>query len=301
MYRTTQLPPSLTRALGEVRALPVDGVAAMTPEERAGWLTGLQQLADAAHAASLAVLASFDANGDGETLHAISRGVKDLPDERVPEAAELLTDLATAMPVAAVVQAGRHLQHVVDPDGAGMSDQHDYARRRLTLSPLLDGMVALDGLLDAEAAATVGAALEPFLVPAGEGDDRTTPQRRADGLVAVAEAAMTQSRLPISGGSRPGVRVVTTLDALREGRGTGVVEPSARGGGVLGAAGCHRRSPTPTTCWPGSTVAPPTWTTRCWSVDTTTEHCTRAVGGPSRLLATDPTVRSASSHAAIRP
>lgn len=292
MYHPTELPAPLAQVLDEVRALPVGEAPAMAPAERATWLAGLRQLVDAAQAASLAVLGSFDANGDGEVLHAarsttswltgalgvagsgaasqvqlarasrrelapaveqlrqgtltydhlraIGRAVRDLPDEQTTPAARVLTELATTADVASVVQTGRHLAHVVDPDGTLKTTERDYSRRRLHLSPLLDGMVALDGLLDTEAAATLNAALEPFLVPAGDDDDRTTPQRRADGLVAVAGVALSQSRLPVTGGARPGMTVLTTLDALTAAGGTGTVEPTPGGGGVVGSLAIDR-------------------------------------------------------------
>jgi len=58
-------------------------------------------------------------------------------------------------------------------------------------------MVALDGLLDGEAAALLDGALEPFLVPASPDDERTTPQRRADGLIDVARVAREKGKLGV--------------------------------------------------------------------------------------------------------
>lgn len=63
-------------------------------------------------------------------------------------------------------------------------------------------MVAVDGLLDAEGAEVVTAALAPALVPAGEHDGRSTAQRRADGFVDLARTAFdtestTLSRQPV--------------------------------------------------------------------------------------------------------
>ena len=58
-----------------------------------------------------------------------------------------------------------------------------------------------DGILDAEAGATLTTALQPFLVPTDPTDDRDTAQRRADGLVELAHLAMSQGQLPVTGGS----------------------------------------------------------------------------------------------------
>ncbi len=69
-------------------------------------------------------------------------------------------------------------------------------------------MTALDGLLDAESAALLTAALEPFLVPADPGDTRTAAQRRADGLVQIVASAADQALLPVVGGQRPHLQVI---------------------------------------------------------------------------------------------
>ena len=72
----------------------------------------------------------------------------------------------------------------------------------------MDGMTSLDGLLDAEAAALLTAALEPFLVPADTDDTRTAAQRRADGLVQIVQSAADQALLPVVGGQRPHLQVI---------------------------------------------------------------------------------------------
>ena len=56
--------------LSQVRSWTTpDGMARSAPE-RAEWLAGLRQLIDAAEAVFTHTLAVFDANGDGDTLHA---------------------------------------------------------------------------------------------------------------------------------------------------------------------------------------------------------------------------------------
>jgi hypothetical protein len=129
-------------------------------------------------------------------LASIERSLRRLPDDVVPEAAAALGALARQVDVGRLRTAGRRLQHVVDPDGALRDCEKQFERRYLQLSPLLDGMVAIDGLLDAEGAEAIGAALAPALVPAGEHDLRSTAQRRADGLV---DLARTVIDLPDAG------------------------------------------------------------------------------------------------------
>ena len=141
-------------------------------------------------------------------LRAVDRGVRHLPAPQQPKAVALLTDLATVAPVPDVRTAGKHLAHVIDPDGSLTDAQHQFDRRYLTLAPLMDGMTALDGLLDAEAAALLSAALEPFLVPTDRDDTRTAAQRRADGLVQIIQSATDQALLPVVGGERPHLQVI---------------------------------------------------------------------------------------------
>ena len=70
MFHPDTLPPDLAAALAAVRALGAHDPAAMSAEERAAWVLGMQQLKDAAAAVDLGYLASFDTHGDGELLHA---------------------------------------------------------------------------------------------------------------------------------------------------------------------------------------------------------------------------------------
>lgn len=128
--------------------------------------------------------------------------------------------------------AGRRLREVVDPDGSLTEAEQQFERRRLTLSPLLDGMTAVEGLLDSEAVAVVSAAFAPFLVPAGPDHDRTPAQRRADALVEVAAAAIKAEQLPQLSGAVAAVDVVIPLADLVAAR--GIVLPGT--GGILPGA-----------------------------------------------------------------
>jgi hypothetical protein len=132
-------------------------------------------------------------------LAAVERSVRRLPTDVVHEAAAALIELAPLVDVGRLRTAGRALQYTVDPDGALREGERQFDRRYLQLAPLLDGMVAVDGLLDPEGAAAVEAALAPFLVPAGDHDLRTAAQRRADGFVDVARSAMDADATTLSG------------------------------------------------------------------------------------------------------
>jgi Domain of unknown function (DUF222) len=75
-----------------------------------------------------------------------------------------------------------HLRQVADPQAADARADRQHQRRGLWAAPTFEGMVAVDGLLEAEAGATLLAALEPLARPATADDGRGGPQRRADAL-----------------------------------------------------------------------------------------------------------------------
>jgi hypothetical protein len=230
-------------------------------EERAAWLVGLRQLVDTAEAAFIAVLADFDAAGDGEVLHAatstqswlrgalglasgdaaervriarasrdqlseplhrvsfdktrvIARSAHALPPSHHEQAVATLTDIAEHVGVDDLRAAARHLKHVVDPDGSLRQAEVDFDRRWLTLSPMLDGMHSVEGVLDAESAGLLRSALAPSAVPSGPHDLRTAAQRRADGLIEIVAAAVRSEGLPSLSGTTTALQVQVSFDGL---------------------------------------------------------------------------------------
>src|SRR5215211_2013892 len=133
-------------------------------------------------------------------------------------------------------QVVAHLREVIDPDTTSQAERR-HARRGLWLAPTLEGMVALDGLLEPEAGQTLLAALEPLARPASAADDRTGGQRRADALAELARRQLEGGRLPQTGGVRPQLMVLVDLDSLQGG-------PGSLGGdtelGPLSAETCQR-------------------------------------------------------------
>ena len=149
-----------------------------------------------------------------DQLRAIEHATRHLPKDQQPPAVTLLTDLAKQADVQAVRTAGQRLRFTLDPDGALTQADKQFERRYLTLSPLLDGMTHLDGLLDPEATTTLTTALAPFLVPAGPHDQRHTPQRRADGLIELARISADHTLLPLVAGQRPHLEILCPLQTL---------------------------------------------------------------------------------------
>jgi len=149
-----------------------------------------------------------------EHLRTIHRTARALPPSARPAGINVLTGLGTQLGVDDLRSAGRHLRHVVDPDGSARHAEEDFGRRWLNLAPMLDGMHSIDGVLDAETAAGLAAALAPFLVPTGPDDTRTADQRRADGLAEVVAAAVRSGDLPTLSGATTALQVEVDLATL---------------------------------------------------------------------------------------
>ena len=89
-----------------------------------------------------------------------------------------------------------------------------YSRRYLHLSEPANGLVRLDGQLDAEGGAVVKTALEALMPPPGKDDDRTAGQRRADALVELARRPLDGSKLGSTGGQRPHLVITASVETL---------------------------------------------------------------------------------------
>jgi hypothetical protein len=128
-----------------------------------------------------------------------------------------------------------HLRLVADPEGADRQTERLHARRGLWLTPTLEGMVAVDGLLEAEVGQRLLAALEPLARPHRATDARSGGQRRADALAELARRALEGGQLPQAGGVRPQLTVTVDLAGL-QGR-PGVVGGEVGGAGAAGPRG----------------------------------------------------------------
>jgi hypothetical protein len=109
----------------------------------------------------------------------------------------------------------RYARHVADPDGFFNDAEADYARRRLHISQMSDGMHMIDGVLDPAGGAALRTALDSLAKRLGPEDDRSHSQRMADSLVELAHHAMDEGRLPKRNGVKPHVTVTTTLEGLK--------------------------------------------------------------------------------------
>jgi hypothetical protein len=120
-----------------------------------------------------------------------------------------------------------HLGDVADPDTADQQTQRRHERRGLWVAPTFAGMVAIDGLLDAEAGETLLTALEPLARPTTAEDERSAAQRNADALTELARRQLQGGQLPQTGGCAPRSPSPSTWPACS-------ANPGCRAGRVAG-------------------------------------------------------------------
>jgi hypothetical protein len=140
----------------------------------------------------LARTATALTNGAISPAHAsvVAAGTQDLAAPTAAQAEPVLLEAAGRLDPPRLRRVVAHLQLVADPEGAEARADRQHQRRGLWLSPTLEGMVALDGLLEPEAGQTLVAALEPLARPASAADTRSGGQRRADALGELARRAL---------------------------------------------------------------------------------------------------------------
>ena len=168
----------------------------------------------------------------------LAHGTQDLPDHLTVEAEPVLVEAAQRLDPPRLRRVLGHLQQVADPEGAERAAEVRHGRRGVWLTPTLDGMVAVDGLLEPEAGQTLLAALEPLARPQDAQDTRSGSQRTADALAELARRALEAGRLPQTGGVRPQLAMTVDLDSLL-GR-PGALGGEVGGAGPLDPAGCRR-------------------------------------------------------------
>lgn len=110
----------------------------------------------------------------------------------------------------------RRLEQQADDGALADQEQQARARRSVRLSQRADGMWSGRLLLDPVAGETVKTALEAFTQPDREDTPpryrRRPDQRRADGLEAMANAALGSGEAPQQGGVRPHISLLVDLE-----------------------------------------------------------------------------------------
>ncbi len=135
--------------------------------------------------------------------------------EAFAEIEPALVDIARHVRPRDLRAAVQRLSDALDGDDGARADAARFERRRLHASPTLDGMVACDGMLDAEGGEIVlsalAASMEADRLPV---EPRNAAQRRADGLVAICRAYLGLGDGTRAHVARPHVLLVADLAAL---------------------------------------------------------------------------------------
>ncbi len=141
--------------------------------------------------------------------------------EEFAHAEEALLQAARTLPVGGLRSVITYWQQAQDLAKAEADEEARFERRRLHVSPTLDGMVRIDGDLDPEAGQAVLAALRAVMDADARArripELRSPAVRRADALGQICRSWLDSPSRPMIAGERPHVVVTLDLEAL-EGR-----------------------------------------------------------------------------------
>jgi hypothetical protein len=132
----------------------------------------------------------------------------------VAEVEKVMLEVGRAVDAGSLTGFATRVRQVVDPDGALTDANRAHERRWLSTSTTLEGMVSIDGLLDAEAGAVLLTALSSTATLLGPDDRRSAGQRRADALVDVCSYALDTGQPKATAAVRPHLLVTTPLAAI---------------------------------------------------------------------------------------
>ena len=164
-------------------------------------------------------LAAGDVSSEAASLLIVAR---EAAPETFARSEAMLLDAATALSPRDFRSAIAYWRQTADSEQARERARLAHEGRRLHVSPLLDGMVRIDGDLDPESGQTVITALravQDTWARDGEGDERTAPQRRADALTELCRTWLDSGDRPSVAGERPHVVVTIDLPSLAGGPG----------------------------------------------------------------------------------
>src|SRR5438874_6557649 len=123
-----------------------------------------------------------------------------------------LLQAAQTMDPGQFTTVAKNFEHRVDAAGALAEANNAYQRRYFHISEPQDGLVRLDGVLDAEGGATLRTALEPFMKPVKD-DARNYGQRSVDALMELCRQGGSGGKRD-GAGPRPQLIIRASLDTL---------------------------------------------------------------------------------------
>jgi hypothetical protein len=148
----------------------------------------------------------------------IVRTVKDVPHEHRRAAEQLLQEPAKTLDPQYLSRVGQELLHRLDVDKAEQAAVRRLERRGLDIAETLGGMVAVRGLLDPVAGASLLTAVDAKVrrTRGDLEDSRSWSQRRADALAEITDEWLSRGESPQVGGQRPHLSVIVDIESLRK-------------------------------------------------------------------------------------
>ena len=177
------------------------------------------------------------ANGDVGFQHVavLARTAEHIGAAAVRKEEGTLLQAAQTMDPGQFVTVAKNFEHRVDAAGALAEANHAYLRRYFHIGEPVDGLVRVDGLLDAEGGATLRTALQPFMKPVKD-DARNYGQRSIDALMELCRQGSGSRR--DGAGPRPQLIIRASLDTLAGIKGAPAGE--LEGGGTVPAETVQR-------------------------------------------------------------
>src|SRR6266550_3077698 len=177
------------------------------------------------------------ANGDVGFQHVavLARTAEHVGAAAVRKDEASLLKAAQTMDPGQFTTVAKNFEHRVDAAGALAEANRAYQRRYFHISEPQDGLVRLDGLLDAEGGATLRTALQALMKPVKD-DARSYGQRSADALVELGRQGSGGKR--DGAGPRPQLIIRASLDTLAGTKGAPAGELD--GGGTVPAETVQR-------------------------------------------------------------
>jgi len=177
------------------------------------------------------------ANGDVGYQHVavLARAAEHVGAAAVRKEEGKLLQAAQTMDPGQFMTVAKNFEHRVDAAGALAEANNAYQRRYFHISEPQDGLVRLDGVLDAEGGATLRTALEPFMKPVKD-DARNYGQRSVDALMELCRQGSGSRR--DGAGPRPQLIIRASVDTLAGIKGAPAGE--LEGGGTVPAETVQR-------------------------------------------------------------
>src|SRR5438270_219538 len=180
--------------------------------------------------------AAFANGGVGfQHVAVLARTAEHVGAAAVRKAEGTLLQAAQTMDPGQFVTVAKNFEHRVDAAAALAEANHAYQRRYFHIGEPADGLVRVDGLLDAEDGATLRTALQPFMKPIPN-DERSFGQRSVDALMELCRQGSGSRR--DGAGPRPQLIIRASLDTLAGIKGAPAGE--LEGGGTVPAETVQR-------------------------------------------------------------